>query len=561
MLFSMSISIMRPLSCTSIFVYLFLCYIIYSTYIFYTFLFPPECPNRDVEKCLNPAFKSTDIFQLFLCTSITSETIIAVIDKQLNCYHHNVSFNLAEPFHLDFQIELPPETLNNNSLYQHVILTKLMNSYQVTTNIIRSKHTVTFVAPLTRFLIPQENLFNLLKSDNPKTVFSSKHSKRPVIHWRSKIIVNGLQRPFSLFKSALPYEMLYLFQLDDKGRYLPIIFISDARQRLNDLRPLPKDKKPPVNMQLEVIYEPVPMGRLRLMVLIEKAFATMQKIGFGEREIDDGKGIFFETNASFLLLTVLIISFHALFDFLAFKNDIQFWRHRETMAGLSFNSILWRFISQFIITLYLMDQESSKLITIPSMIATLIELWKMKKLAHIELKGLRFVRKADYQPTNLETKTAELDSLTLKILSYYILPPLLGGGAVYSILYVEHKSFYSWAIQSAVNGAYCFGFISMLPQLFINYKLKSVAHLPWRAFMYKAFNTFIDDFFAFLIPSVPISHRLATFRDDIIFLIYLYQRWLYPIDRNRVIESQFGDQSLADMNNEQTKTMAHKKND
>ena len=30
-----------------------------------------------------------------------------------------------------------------------------------------------------------------------------------------------------------------------------------------------------------------------------------------------------------------------------------------------------------------------------------------------------------------------------------------------------------------------FGFIAMTPQLYINYRLKSVAHLPWKAFMYK----------------------------------------------------------------------------
>ncbi|KAJ7383976.1 Cleft lip and palate transmembrane protein 1 like protein [Desmophyllum pertusum] len=33
----------------------------------------------------------------------------------------------------------------------------------------------------------------------------------------------------------------------------------------------------------------------------------------------------------------------------------------------------------------------------------------------------------------------------------------------------------------------------MTPQLFINYKMKSVAHLPWRMMTYKALNTFIDD--------------------------------------------------------------------
>ncbi|KAI7697863.1 hypothetical protein SSS_10147 [Sarcoptes scabiei] len=195
------------------------------------------------------------------------------------------------------------------------------------------------------------------------------------------------------------------------------------------------------------------------------------------------------------------------------------------MEGLSFNSILWRFISQFIITLYLFDQNSSLLITVPSTIATLIELWKMKKLSHLEFHNFRLVARKNYLKTELESKTDELDSFTLTILKWYLLPPLLISGAIYSIVYVRHESIYSWLIESAVNGVYCFGFIAMLPQLFINYKLKSVAHLPWRAFMYKAFNTFIDDFFAFLIPSVPISHRLATFRDDIIFLIYLYQRW------------------------------------
>ena len=73
----------------------------------------------------------------------------------------------------------------------------------------------------------------------------------------------------------------------------------------------------------------------------------------------------------------------------------------------------------------------------------------------------------------------------------------------------------------------------MMPQLFINYKLKSVASLPWKSFMYKAFNTFIDDVFAFII-TMPTAHRIACFRDDIIFLIYLYQRWLYPVDKTRI---------------------------
>ena len=33
---------------------------------------------------------------------------------------------------------------------------------------------------------------------------------------------------------------------------------------------------------------------------------------------------------------------------------------------------------------------------------------------------------------------------------------------------------------------------------------------------------------------MPTAHRVACFRDDVVFLIYLYQRYLYPVDPNRV---------------------------
>jgi hypothetical protein len=43
-------------------------------------------------------------------------------------------------------------------------------------------------------------------------------------------------------------------------------------------------------------------------------------------------------------------------------------------------------------------------------------------------------------------------------------------------------------------------------------------------------NTFIDDMFAFIIK-MPTMHRLSAFRDDVIFFIFLYQRWIYRVDK------------------------------
>jgi hypothetical protein len=97
----------------------------------------------------------------------------------------------------------------------------------------------------------------------------------------------------------------------------------------------------------------------------------------------------------------------------------------------------------------------------------------------------------------------------------------------------------------------------MTPQLYINYKLQSVAHLNWRTLTYKSINTFIDDLFAFVIK-MPIMHRLACLRDDIIFFIFLYQRFKYRTDYTRV--NEFG-QCAAPTEEMLQQASADKKND
>lgn len=61
---------------------------------------------------------------------------------------------------------------------------------------------------------------------------------------------------------------------------------------------------------------------------------------------------------------------------------------------------------------------------------------------------------------------------------------------------------------------------------------------------YKFLNTFIDDLFAFTIK-MPLLHRLATLRDDVIFFVYLYQAWKYKVDYTRVNEFGQGGEEEA----------------
>lgn len=163
----------------------------------------------------------------------------------------------------------------------------------------------------------------------------------------------------------------------------------------------------------------------------------------------------------------------------------------------------------------------------------LLSIWKCLKVMKFKLSLTGLVKQ---DTTEDEEKTNEFDSSGFIYLTY-VLWPLILGYAGYSLIYYEQKSWYSWFISSAASGVYGFGFLLMTPQLFINYKMKSTAHLPWRAMTYKFLNTFIDDVFAFIIV-MPTMHRLATLRDDVVFGIYLYQKWIYPVDKTR--PNEFG---------------------
>lgn len=178
----------------------------------------------------------------------------------------------------------------------------------------------------------------------------------------------------------------------------------------------------------------------------------------------------------------------------------------------------------------------------------LLEFWKITTVVDVRIRPTpagsllpyRIAFEDKHELTEVEEKTKEYDAVAFKYV-YIIAVPLLLAYAVYSLYYETHKSWYSFIIATLVGSVYAYGFLMMVPSLYINYRLKSVAHMPKKAMTYKFLNTFIDDLFAFTIK-MPTLHRLATLRDDVIFFVYLYQSYKYKIDYTRVNEfGQGGD--------------------
>ncbi|GAV01690.1 hypothetical protein RvY_12363 [Ramazzottius varieornatus] len=518
-------------------------YIANTVWTFYGIYFPAWCKSTDVSVCVSPRYicSETDFYyqgwisrSAVLPEKTSRSSALQIFEKEAPC---------AEAWEDAYTFDISSIYRPTANYYLHILaVPKHKGEVAGTTNLTPGDTGVVYQKTvMTKMLVEERTAINLIAVKNDDDVkkngqSTTRSSGQLVQHWHTRLRLHVMETPIIFDRMSIPHELYQhlKFKSDASGAvaYQPLVFIDHLSGKRDEYVPL-KDKK---QLNLTIDYSPMSVGKIRLISMIGASMEQMKTFGLKEADLEDVISIFTETNFYILTLTICVTVLHLVFDFLAFKNDITFWRKRNTVAGLSGRTILWRAFSQIIVFLYLLEEKSSLLISVPAGIACGIEIWKVLKLwkfTGFERKGLKLVPQFD-TATKAEQSSDDIDAVFFHKLFYFLMPLILGG-AVYSLFYVPHKSWYSWTVQSAVNGVYAFGFLFMLPQLYLNYKLKSVAHLPWKVFSYKALNTFIDDLFAFIVK-MPLAHRLACFRDDIVFLFYLAQWYMYPVDKSRANE-------------------------
>uniref|UniRef100_K1R4I6 Cleft lip and palate transmembrane protein 1-like protein n=1 Tax=Magallana gigas TaxID=29159 RepID=K1R4I6_MAGGI len=377
-------------------------------------------------------------------------------------------------------------------------------------------------------------------------------------HWHPNLTINLMDDHSPWMKNHVPQPLdEYIEFLPGTDNYQPILYFNDYWNLNTDYMPI--NQTTPV-LNLTITYSPISLFKWQMYAAqgMRNKWYGMLGADFVEESDEDQdslKTTVLETNPYLLALTVIISIVHSVFEFLAFKNDIQFWKNRKSLEGLSVRSVFFNVFQSLIVVLYVLDNETNFMVKVSVSIGLLIEMWKITKVVtfKIDRENLWFgvIPRVTYEDksTYTESMTKKYDMMAFKYLSWMLFP-LLIGYAIYSLLYLEHKGWYSWVLNMVYGFLLTFGFIMMTPQLFINYKMKSVAHLPWRMMTYKALNTFIDDIFAFVIK-MPTLYRIGCFRDDVVFFIFLYQRWIYPIDPTRL--NEFGtSQEMLEQNGKVT---------
>ena len=292
-------------------------------------------------------------------------------------------------------------------------------------------------------------------------------------YWKPTLHIR-LLHDFTVYPSTavIPPEMKDNYRIDSAtNSYLPVLYIdyfwllSTHRMAINSTVS---------SLPLLLTYSPIGQFKYRGELSMEQSWRMQQQMGtHSEADTEMFKKIVLESNPYLLAVTMVVSCLHMLFDMLAFKNDISFWRNNKSTAGLSGRAVVMNTVMQAVIFLYLLDNETSWMILFSCGMGLLIECWKIPKLFRVQLNAsFPFVH---LTPVAIQTdadgvgvteqdkmmqQTHKYDREAMVYLSY-ALYPLVGCYAVYSVFYQSHKSWYSFVLSTLVGSVYAFGFITM----------------------------------------------------------------------------------------------------
>ncbi|OQR77164.1 cleft lip and palate transmembrane protein 1 protein-like, partial [Tropilaelaps mercedesae] len=355
------------------------------------------------------------------------------------------------------RIYVPLSVRRNGSLYLHVFLDSRPPSampedpIKLITSSTASSHSVR----LSRYALPKPKEMSLVggaQSDSSgsaedkrkaadKTLKRSSASQGvgelPYTHLPLVVTVSLMASPHAMPITSLFPEIIPLLKFTPQHKYMPIAYINMAAVMSKDLVLITPSTS---TFDMKVSFNQVTVGKLKFLFVVKEALNNMQQLGISEQDTDGVKSIFFDTSLALLFTTILVSALHMIFDVMAFKNDVSFWRNIDNFEGISVRGIAWRALSQVIILLYLYDNDTSRLVLLSNFISTAIELWKLTKAMKVSIrwKGLVPIGFNFGRSSAAEQKTDEIDSQGMRFLSYILLP-LSVGGAVYSLYYQPHK--------------------------------------------------------------------------------------------------------------------------
>ncbi len=419
----------RP-SLTSVLSVAFLAYMANSLWTIAMLFVAPDCDpaSAPAGTCLTSDLSRDPARRILLFSAVKTRP---ELDRDLTFLGHLDVRDPESETEATVKVPLPKKVRNNGTLHLAVFSAPLDAKEDPESrwlSMISSPEATYTMVPLTQHHVREAETFNLLgdkemtpeekarkeKEEEAKKKKGTLDDDRPVTHLRSSVTVSMMSDEVRMPTNEVPPELYHLMRKSpkDAGRYLPVVYVDELSLRLRDLRVVNATDE---HGEVLFKYRPISYGKLRMFLQFTAALSSMRGLGFTAKDTDEVKGIFADTNLALLLVTFAVSAVHLLFDFLAFKNDVSFWRGKRTMEGLSTTTVLWRAFSQTVVFLYLLDENTSLLVLGPSGVAALIEMWKVTKALKVEVSWSGGIKVGGAgEKTDSEKSTDEFDANAMK---------------------------------------------------------------------------------------------------------------------------------------------------
>ena len=196
--------------------------------------------------------------------------------------------------------------------------------------------------------------------DNAADASDEPGSIRYLPHWRPTLHLQlvGDQTVYPTAKGLPPHisaTMVIDAAVSPPGGYLPLAWVNDFWLlqsnliALNETMALPGTQ---VELPLTVSYSTATMMVWSLQATMASQWAAQEAMGTsGAGESDMLKKVLLETNPVLLAVTFTVSLLHMVFEFLAFRADVSFWRAAKSMEGVSVRSLFVTLFSQTVILL------------------------------------------------------------------------------------------------------------------------------------------------------------------------------------------------------------------
>lgn len=234
------------------------------------------------------------------------------------------------------------------------------------------------------------------------------------------------------------------------GDYYPIIYFNDYWNLQKDYYPINESL---ASLPLRVSFCPLSLWRWQLYA----AQSTKSPWNFlgdelyeqSDEEQDSVKVALLETNPYLLALTIIVSIVHSVFEFLAFKNDIQFWNSRQSLEGLSVRSVFFGVFQSFVVLLYILDNETNFVVQVSVFIGVLIDLWKITKVMDVRLD--REHRVAGIFPAYPSRTSPRISSPRPKCMTIWR-SGTCPGSSSHSWAAMPSTVFYTWSTRAGTPG-------------------------------------------------------------------------------------------------------------